>query len=77
MSNFKRKRMPDSSPLSNVQLELLKLYSTNLSEKDILELKDVLARFYAEKSIELADNVWQQKGYTAEDMNSILNDDGQ
>ena len=69
--------MPDSSPLSNVQLELLKLYSTNLSEKDILELKDVLARFYAEKSIELANNVWQQKGYTTEDMNSILNDDGQ
>ena len=63
--------------LSNVQLELLKLYSTNLSEKDILELKDVLARVYAEKSIELANNVWQQKGYTAEDMNSILNDDGQ
>ena len=69
--------MPDSSPLSNVQLELLKLYSTDLSEKDITELKDVLARFYAEKSIELADNAWQQKGYTAEDMNSILNDDGQ
>ena len=69
--------MADPSPLSNVQLELLKLYSTNLSEKDILELKDVLARFYAEKSIELADTVWQQKGYTAEDMNSILNDDGQ
>lgn len=63
--------------LSNVQLELLKLYSTNLSEKDILELKDVLARFYAEKSIELANNIWQQKGYTTQDMNSILNDDGQ
>ena len=63
--------------MSNVQLELLKLYSTNLSEKDILELKDVLAKFYAEKSIELADAVWQQKGYTAEDMNSILNDEGQ
>ncbi len=69
--------MPDQSPLSNVQLELLKLYSTNLSEKDILELKDVLAKFYAEKSIELADTIWKQKGYTAEDMNSILNDDGQ
>jgi hypothetical protein len=69
--------MPDQSPLSNVQLELLKLYSTNLSEKDILELKDVLAKFYAEKSIELADTIWKQKGYTGEDMNSILNDDGQ
>ena len=69
--------MPGASTLSNVQLELLKLYSTNLSEKDILELKDVLARFYAEKSIELADRVWEQKGYTNEDMDSILNDDGQ
>ncbi len=69
--------MPGASTLSNVQLELLKLYSTNLFEKDILELKDVLARFYAEKSIELADRVWEQKGYTNEDMDSILNDDGQ
>jgi hypothetical protein len=69
--------MPGASTLSNVQLELLKLYSTNLSEKDILELKDVLARFYAEKSIERADEVWKQKGYTNDDMNSILNDDGQ
>jgi hypothetical protein len=69
--------MPGASALSNVQLELLKLYSTNLSEQDILELKDVLARFYAEKSIELADKVWDQKGYTNEDMDFILNDDGQ
>jgi hypothetical protein len=69
--------MPGASTLSNVQLELLKLYSTNLSEKDIMELKDVLARFYAEKSIELADRVWEQKGYTNKDMDSILNDDGQ
>jgi hypothetical protein len=64
-------------PLSNVQQELLKLYSTNLTEKDIMELKDQLARFYAEKSIRLADEAWDKKGYTNEDMNSILNDDGQ
>lgn len=63
--------------LSNVQLELLKLYSTNLSEKDMADLKDQLARFYAEKSIKLADEAWEKKGYTNDDMNSILNDDGQ
>lgn len=46
-----------SLPLSNVQLELLKLYSTDLSEDDLKELKSLLARFYAEKSIKLANQV--------------------
>ncbi len=65
------------SYFSNVQLELLKLYSTNLSDKDMQDLKDLLAHFYAERSIKIADEVWQKKGYTQEDMDSILNDDGQ
>lgn len=59
--------------LSNVQLELLKLYSTNISDKDMEELKDVLARFYGEKAIKLADIIWDEKKYTENDMNSILN----
>ncbi|MEJ0106669.1 MAG: hypothetical protein WDO19_30780, partial [Bacteroidota bacterium] len=62
------------SYFSNVQLELLKLYSTNLSDKDMQDLKDLLAHFYAERSIKIADEVWQKKGYTQEDMDSILND---
>ena len=66
-----------NQPLSNVQMELLKLYSTNLSEKDMAELKEQLAKFYADKSIRLADEIRKKKGYTNDDMNSILNDDGQ
>ena len=66
-----------NEPLSNVQLELLKLYSTNLSVKELEELREQLAHFYAEKSIRLANDVWDKKGYTNNDMNSILNDDGQ
>lgn len=66
-----------NEPLSNVQLELLKLYSTNLSVKELEELREQLAHFYAEKSIRLANEVWDKKGYTNDDMNSILNDDGQ
>ncbi len=66
-----------NEPLSNVQLELLKLYSTNLSVKELEELREQLAHFYAEKSIRLANEVWDKKGYTNNDMNSILNDDGQ
>jgi hypothetical protein len=63
-----------SLPLSNVQIELLKLYSTNLSEEDLKELKLLLARFFAEKSIRLANEIWDEKGLTDENMDEWLNE---
>ena len=59
-------------PLSNVQMELLKLFATGLSEQDLKELKSVLADFYAKKSILLANEVWDEKGLTNEDMDKWL-----
>jgi hypothetical protein len=61
-------------PLSNVQLELLKLYATDLSTEDMRDLKTTLAHFYAKKSIQLANEVWEEKEYTDEDMDRLLND---
>ncbi|MFN4147582.1 MAG: hypothetical protein ACK4GN_17280 [Runella sp.] len=63
--------------LSNVQLELLKLYATNLSDEDIKELRTQLAHFYAKKSIEAANKVWKERGYTNELMDEWLNSDDQ
>jgi hypothetical protein len=40
-----------AAPLSNLQLELLKLYSTNISETDLLEIKRFLGRFFMQKAI--------------------------
>ena len=59
-------------PLSNVQMELIKLYATYLSATDLIELKQLLAKFYAEKSIKAANKVWEEKGYTAQDMDKLL-----
>ncbi len=36
-------------PLNNVQIELLKLYSTQLSDQDLEDFKSVLSKFYADK----------------------------
>lgn len=66
-----------SLPLSNVQMELLRLYSTNLSEEDLKDLKMVLARFFAERSIKLANKIWDEKGFTDEGMDKLLNDPAQ
>ena len=59
-------------PLSNIQVELMKLFSTNLSEKDLIELKDLLSKFYAEKAITKADQIWDVKGLSNEDMEKWL-----
>ena len=64
-------------PLSNVQVELLKLYSTNLSEEDLLDLRTMIARYYAERAIKNADKIWKERGLTNDDMEKWLNDENQ
>lgn len=59
-------------PLTNVQMELIKLYATNLSDKDLEDLKNLLARFYAEKAIDGANAIWDEKGLTDADMEKWL-----
>ena len=66
-----------SPPLSNIQIELLKLFSTNLSDGELKELKGLLTEFYARKSIQLANKVWDEKGLTSRDMEDWLNDRAQ
>jgi hypothetical protein len=64
-----------TAPLPNLQLEILKLYSTNLDKTELNELKEQLAQFYAKKSIKNANNVWVEKKLTNEDMDNWLNNE--
>ncbi|MBV5343713.1 hypothetical protein JZU68_08980 [bacterium] len=61
-------------PLSNVQVELMKIYSTNISEPELHELKNLLAQFYAKKSIENANDIWKKNNLSNEIMDSWLNE---
>jgi hypothetical protein len=60
--------------LSNLQLELLKLYSTNLTQADLKELKKILANYFAQKAIKGADEIWEEKGLSNKDMRNWLNE---
>lgn len=62
-------------PLSNVQMELLKLYSTDIKEKDLEELKKVLVNYFAQKAIKEADKIWNQKKMSADTMEKWLNEE--
>jgi hypothetical protein len=61
-------------PLTNVQIELMKLFNTNLSEDELVELKRVLSRFFADKAIAKADVIWDEKRLSDEDMDKWLNE---
>lgn len=58
-------------PLSNAQLELLKLFSRDLAEKDLRDLKRLVVHFLAEKLAVEADNVWEEKKWLAKDMDRL------
>jgi hypothetical protein len=61
-----------STPFNNAQLELLKLFSTELSGKDLEDLKRILLRFKFERVTEMADKIWEEKGWTNEDVEKML-----
>ena len=61
-----------TQPFSNLQLELLKLYASNIPDADLLEIKRYLARFFMKKAISEADKIWDERGYTPELMSQIL-----
>lgn len=60
--------------LSNLQLELLKVYSRPVSEDDLLAIKRFLANYFAEKSMNLADAVWDKKGWTERDSDRMMSE---
>ncbi len=59
-------------PLSNIQAELLKLFSADIPEKHLGELKNMIALFLLDKARDKADEAWNEKGYTDEKLKQIL-----
>jgi len=60
--------------LTNMQLELLKLFSYNLDEMQLLEVKDLLARYFAEKATRQMDRIWEERGLTNDTMDAWLSE---
>ncbi len=63
-----------SRTLSNIQIELIKLYSTDLEYGDLMEVKKILATHFAQKAINEADNIWDQKEMSADTMEDWLSE---
>lgn len=60
--------MSVTKPMSNVQLELLKLYANDVPDEQLKEIKLLLGRYFAEKATSLMDNFMASEGLKADDM---------
>ncbi len=58
--------------ISNIQQELLKLYSADIPDADLLHIKRYLAKYFASKAISEADQIWDAKKYSNEMMEEWL-----
>ncbi len=59
-------------PFTNLQLELLRVFSREVPEQDLLEIRQLLAQYFAEKAMDLADAAWEAQGWTEEDEDRFL-----
>ncbi len=72
---MKRKMIMEAikQPLSNVQLEILKAFSYDLSDEELKEFRETIAKYFAQRAIKSADKVWEEKGWMDEDVDRMLN----
>lgn len=55
-----------SSRLSNLQMELLKLYSYNVSDKELRDIQKILADYFAHKVDQEMDQLWEKNDWNNE-----------
>jgi len=59
-------------PLTNLQWELLKLFSHNLPEDKLVDLKQLISDYLLDVARDEADKAWVERGYDKSDADKWL-----
>ena len=62
------------APLSNLQLELVKLFRYELPDEQLLEIRRLLARYFAQKVTDEMSQLWDKKGWSDETIEEWKNE---
>ncbi len=66
--------MVGTQKLSNLQLELIKTFSYQLDDTQLLEIKDILSKYFAEKATQEMDKLWDENKWTNATMDTWANE---
>ena len=53
-----------NKPLSNLQIELLQLYSRGVTDTELIEIKRLIAKFFADRASDEMDRLWEENSWT-------------
>ena len=60
--------------LNGLQISLLRLFERGMSDEEVLELRRVLVAHMSQKLLAEVERVNEERGYTAADVEAMLND---
>jgi hypothetical protein len=60
-----------TTPFNPIQLELLKLFATGVSEEELQALKQILVDFKFRRVTEMAEIIRREKNWTASDVEAL------
>ncbi|MGA0560305.1 hypothetical protein ACO2Q8_26815 [Larkinella sp. VNQ87] len=60
--------MAQNAALTNLQVELMKLYARQIPESDLLEIRALLAAYFANKAMDETDRLWEENNWDDETM---------
>jgi hypothetical protein len=61
----------DTQTLSNLQLELLKVYSREIEDEDVIAIRKMLSAYFAEKAMRMADEAWVKNGWKSSETKQL------
>ena len=66
--------MEQIGQLSNLQIELLKLFNYNLQEKQIIEIKKLLSSYFAQNITKDIDKLWDKEKWNDKTIDNWKNE---
>ena len=69
--------MVNADQLTSLQLELLKAYAFEPTEEEMLQIKAMLGRIFANRLTARVDQAVKERGITDDDLDRWLNDEDQ
>jgi hypothetical protein len=64
-----------STPFTNLQLELLRVYAMHLPDEDLLAIRRMIAKYLLEKARTKASQISREKGYNQATLEKWLNEE--
>jgi hypothetical protein len=61
------------TPFTEPQLDLLRMFSHKVDDKNWVEIKKLIAAYFAKKAVEEANRVWDEQNWDDQKIDSLLN----